>query len=93
MSKDIFVCYLDPQEYGSGYKKNYRALLSLQGVNKHYKPKFKLQAHLALQQDILSESAFYKIRCRGLLSLKRHLGNRSSHYGGCAMTVIVQGYF
>ena len=61
MSKDISVCYPDLQEYGFGFKKTNMRFCLYRGSVSITKPIFKIQPHLALQQDILSKSAFLRI--------------------------------
>ena len=66
-------------------------------VNQHSKSvtkqKCELQLHLALQQYILSASAFYTKRYICQLSFIWHLENLYSLYGGWARTVAVKSYF
>ena len=51
------MCYLDLQEYGFGLKTKWRFCL-YRGSISITKPKFKLQPHLVLQQDIYQKVHF-----------------------------------
>ena len=78
----VFLCVNSNSKNMLLVKSHNRLLCQYRGSISLTKPKFKLQPHQALQQEFFSESLFYKKIYLCILSLKYHLGNLCSHYGG-----------